>query len=216
MPKQLICQCLHDEIMSFGTLHSLPDGHYYPCFEPLPMKVATCRSCIHPTMEDDDDEGPSCHDGPLLLNFSHSQSAVQLSTDTTHVLILSPLPSVSESPAATPTITTVFIDHNVMDLHHQSSDLGPTDRVKSRSCIKKKKTKGKKRARDASGTEEDNGEHQTKRKKGKGSKGRNSGVLPPTQSGHVTDKASWGSSGTRNLERRVLEDITNRVLHAVT
>ncbi len=151
----------------------------------------------------------------MLLNFLPSQSAVQLSTDTTHVLILSTLPSVpghlSESPAATPTITTVFND---MELHHQSSDLGPTDRVKSHSCVKKKRTKGKKRARDASGTEEDNGARQIKRKKGKGSKGRNSGALPPTQS--VTDKASWGSNGTRNLERRVLEDITNRVLHAVT
>lgn len=101
-----------------------------------------------------------------------------------------------------------------MELHHQNSDLGPTDRIKPHSCVKKKRTKGKKRARDASGTEEDNGARQIKRKKGKGSKGRNSGALPPTQS--VTDKASWGSNGTRNLERRVLEDITNRVLHAVT
>ncbi|PBK97097.1 hypothetical protein ARMGADRAFT_1061522 [Armillaria gallica] len=213
MPEQLIRQCLPDENMSFGTLHSLPDGHD-PCFEPLPMKVAACRSCIHPTVEDDDEGGRSCQDGPLLLNSSPSQAAVQLSTDTTHILILSTLPSVpghlSESPA---TITTVFVDHNVVELHHQNSDLGPTDRVKSHSCVKKKRTKGKKRVRDASGTEEDNGARQTKRKKGKGSK---SGVLPPIQSGHVIDKASWGSGGTRNLERRVLEDITNRVLHAVT
>ncbi|SJL00622.1 uncharacterized protein ARMOST_03935 [Armillaria ostoyae] len=260
MPEQFICQCFHDEIklklssahlQEYGTflshpelcagsgqtfmLHKLPDDPY---FEPLPMKLAACRSCIHPIVEDDDDEGPTCQDGPSLLNFSLSQSDVQLPSGTTHVLIPSTVSSVpehlSDSTAATPTIatsesllrcpaadianvrpdwTSVFIDRNAMELYHQSSDLGPTNRVKSHSCVKKKKIKGKKRARDASGIEEDNGGRQTKRKKGKGSKG-NSGVLP--LSGRDTNKASWGSGGTRNLERRVLEDITNKVLHAVT
>ncbi|KAK0451097.1 hypothetical protein EV421DRAFT_1211416 [Armillaria borealis] len=213
-------------------LHELPDDPY---FEPLPMKLAAYRPCI---LEDDDDEGPTCQDGPSLLNFSLSQSDVQLPSGTTHVLIPSTLSSVlehlSDSTAATPTIatsesllrcpaadianvrpdwTSVFTDRNVMELHHQSSDLGPTNGVKPHSCAKKKRTKGKKRARDASGTEENNGGRQTKRKKGKGSKGT-SGVLP--LSGRDTNKASWGSGGTRSLERRVLEDITNKVLHAVT
>ncbi|PBK78394.1 hypothetical protein ARMSODRAFT_998473 [Armillaria solidipes] len=258
MPEQFICQCFHDEIklklssahlqeyrtflshpeLCAGSgqtfmLHKLPDDPY---FEPLPVKLAACRPCI---LEDDDDEGPTRQDGPSLLNFSLSQSDVQLPSGTAHVLIPSTLSSVPEhspdSTAATPTIatsesllrcpaaevvkvrpnwTSVFIDHNVMTtashalkFHHRSSDLGSTSRVKPHSCVKKK-TKGKKRAR---GTEEDNGGRQTKRKKGRGSKGT-SGVLP--LSGRVIDKASWGSGGTRNLERRVLEDITNKVLHA--
>ncbi len=76
MPEQLIRQCLHDENKSFGTLHSLPDGHD-PYFEPLPMKVAACRSCTHPTLEDVDDEGPSCQVSGvfnlLFMTYQHDQ-----------------------------------------------------------------------------------------------------------------------------------------------
>ncbi|KAK0196884.1 hypothetical protein F5146DRAFT_20201 [Armillaria mellea] len=236
MPEQVICQCLYDEIIS-PTLHwhSLPGRHDDLYFEPLPTKVAACPSCVNLTVED---EGPTCQDGPSLLNFSLStQSDIQLPSGTAHVLIFSTHSSVpehlSESTAATPNITTsessslrspaAEVGH-ALDISSQLSSLDQgkelvlfiqndaqksyTDRVKLHSCVKKKKKK--KRARDTPGTEEDNGTRQTKRKRGKSSKGV---LLPQT---HVTDKASRDSGGTRSLERRVLEDITNKVLHAVT
>ncbi|KAK0503490.1 hypothetical protein EDD18DRAFT_1100322 [Armillaria luteobubalina] len=167
---------------------------------------------------------------PIFSTLSSVPEHLSMSTAATPIITTSD----SESPLlrcpAAEVVNTLHISSQLSSLNHrkelvlsiqnnaQKSHTRPTNKIKSHSeFCGKKKVKGKKRARDTSGTEEDNGRRQTKRKKGKGSNGAGNGsVLRQTQSGHVTDRIPRDSHGTRSLERRVLEDITNKVLHAVT